>query len=144
MLEERQLPVEAETEAAAPDAPAIPEVVRGHPRPEGFQVPADIWFAVFACYAVFFTAIALATGGSGPARMVLAISGLFILAYFTVASILAALAGVDRKTVDHARPLHTIYGPLSLSEVRIQLLTVPFALVLFGLCILLISSFAGI
>ena len=150
MFEERHIPSETDASALHPNGeenPAsdlIPELVRGHPRPEGFQVPGEIWGAMFACYAVFFTAVALATGGSGPARMMLAISGLFILAYFTMASILGGLTGIDRKTVAHDRPLQTIYGPLSLGEVRTQILTVPFALVLFGLSILLISSLSGI
>ena len=59
---------------------AEPEQVQA--RPEGFQLPSGIWKAMFACYALFISALAVATGGDGHAKMAIAISALFMLVYF--------------------------------------------------------------
>lgn len=109
-------------------------------RPDGFQLPFSIWLSMFACYGTFIGALALATGGSGPAKLVLAISVGFMLAYFGVGSIIARQGSRDRKEASEARPLQTIYGPMSMGAVRAQILTVPIALVFFGMSILVISS----
>lgn len=113
-------------------------------RPEGFQLPFGIWKAMFALYAVFIVALAVATGGDGYARMVIAISALFMMIYFVIAAILSALAGVDRVQVREGRPLQTIYGPLQAREVWAQVLIIPAALALFGVGILIVTSMVGI
>jgi hypothetical protein len=82
----------------------------------------------------------VAAGGSGPARLVLAISAFFIVAYFGTASILARVGPRDRVKAGTAKPLQTIYGPLEMSAVRAQLLTVPIAIASFGLAILVVAS----
>lgn len=113
-------------------------------RPEGFQLPMAIWKTMFACYGVFFTGLAMASGGSGPARLVLAVSGLFILTYFTCGAILARLAGKDAAQATAGKPLQTIYGPMSAGAVWAQVLTVPIALAFFGMAIVLIAASAGL
>lgn len=99
---------------------------------------------MFACYALFISALAVATGGDGHARMAIAISALFMLVYFSTASILSALGGADRFQVEAGRPLQTIYGPLNSSEVWTQVLIIPAALALFGVGILIVTSLIGI
>lgn len=113
-------------------------------RPEGFQLPSAIWKAMFACYALFISALAVATGGDGHAKMAIAISALFMLVYFSTASILSALNGVDRSSVKAGRPLQTIYGPLNVREVWAQVLIIPVALALFGLGILIVTIAVGV
>jgi hypothetical protein len=115
-----------------------------HPRPEGFQLPSGIWKAMFACYALFISALAVATGGDGHARMAIAISALFMLVYFSTALILGALGGADRSPVGKGIPLQTIYGPLNAREVWSQVLIIPVALALFGMGILIVTSLVGV
>lgn len=107
---------------------------------QGFQLPAGLWAAMFACYATFMASLAIATGGSGQARMVLAIAALFMLVYFATASILASLGGADKDRMDRRRPLQTLYSAMAARDVWIQVLSIPAALVLFGVGIAVISS----
>lgn len=109
-------------------------------RAQGFQLPAKLWVAMFACYGAFISLLAIATGGSGEARMVLAISALFMLVYFVTASILASLGGADRQTMSRSRPLQSLYGPMNARDVWIQVLSIPLALVLFGTGIVVVIS----
>ncbi|HSG35390.1 MAG TPA: hypothetical protein VLA37_12710 [Sphingomonadaceae bacterium] len=112
-------------------------------RPEGFQLPGPLWRAMFALYAVFIGALALAAGGSGPARFMLVVAALFMLVYFVTATILARLGGADRGTVGPAKPLQTIYGPLSARDTWVQVLLIPAALAIFGISVLIVVSLAG-
>ena len=109
-------------------------------RPDGFQLPGSVWLSLFGCYAFFITALAVAAGGSGPARLVLAISAFFMIAYFGTASILARVGPRDHVKADAAKPLQTMYGPLEMGAVRAQILTVPIAIASFGLAILVVAS----
>jgi hypothetical protein len=109
-------------------------------RPDGFQLPSSIWLCLLACYAFFIAALAVAAGGSGPARLVLAISAFFMIAYFGTAAMLARLGPQDRVEASAAKPLQTIYGPLPMGAVRAQILTVPIAIASFGLAILVIAG----
>jgi len=85
-------------------------------------------------------ALAMAAGGSGPARLVLAISAFFMIAYFGTVSILARQGDPDREQADRAKPLQTIYGPLDIGAVRAQILTVPITVAAFGVAMLIIAS----
>lgn len=116
---------------------------RALPASEGFQLPRKLWAAMFACYATFISSLAIATGGSGHARMALAIAALFMLVYFSTASILARIGKPDRYTVDHARPLQTIYGPMAARDVWVQVLSIPLALVLFGVSMVAVVASVG-
>lgn len=118
-------------------------LIRPANRPEGFQLPASIWQAMFVCYAVFIGSLAAATGGSGYARFMLAIAGLFVVIYFSAGAILAAVGGKDSVQAVAGKPLQTIYGPVDANSVRVQVLVVPVALALFGLGILTVASLAG-
>ncbi len=148
MLEQRMLATQSDDahEFAVEIEPVLAEaeLLRIHPRPEGFQLPAAIWKAMFACYALFISALAVATGGDGHARMAIAISALFMLVYFSTASILSAVGGPDRFRVEKGKPLQTLFGPLNEREVWAQVLIIPFALALFGMGILIVTSVIGV
>lgn len=127
-------PAEEETGNAAPQ--------RQQPCSEGFQLPGALWRTMFGCYAIFILAITAAAGGSGSARFVIAISALFMLVYFSTASILARLGQPDTRQTGAGRPLQTIYGPMSAGAVWVQVLSVPFGLVIFAISIAVIARLA--
>ncbi len=141
-LHQRDFTQELDGAASEPEAVAAP--ARRQPCSEGFQLPGAIWRAMFACYAIFIASLALATGGSPAARFVIAIAALFMLVYFVTATILTALGGPDRREADEAEPLQTLYGPLGIGAVRVQVLTIPAALAIFGIGLLIVTSFAGV
>jgi hypothetical protein len=129
----RELELAADTDGERPVPPQ---------RPEGFQLPAALWRAMLALYAIFMAALALATGGSGPARLAIAVAALFMLVYFATAAILSGLGGPDSDTVSPAKPLQTIYGPLSARDTWIQVLIIPGALATFGIAVLIVVGLA--
>ncbi len=133
-----------ELHGTASDQEAVAAPARQQPCSEGFQLPGAIWRAMFACYAIFIASLALATGGSSAARFVIAISALFMLVYFSAATILTALGGSDRRKADKSEPLQTLNGPLGIGAVRVQVLTIPAALATFGIGLLIVTSFAGV
>lgn len=99
----------------------------------GFQLPARLWSAMFALYAVFFVAMAGVVGGKGPGLFMVAISAIYAIVYFGTASVLANLPGAaDRSPLDEGRPLQTWCGPMSGHAVYGQVLIVPLAVEVFG------------
>jgi len=108
---------------------------------KGFELPQSVWFAMLGAYAVFFAAIAAATGGSGPARFAIVISVLYTAIYFGVARIGARQAGPEAPSpLDRGQKLPTWTGPMDAKSVYGQVLIVPFAVALFGLGILVITA----
>lgn len=119
----------------APDAPAN----------AGFQLPRNLWVSMLTCYAVFFAAIAVATGGSGAARFAIIVSVLYTAMYFGVASIGARQAGPESKSpLEQGKMLDTWTGPMDKKAVYGQILIVPFAVAIFGVAILAIMFATGI
>ncbi|WP_417818901.1 hypothetical protein [Tritonibacter scottomollicae] len=115
------------------------------PRNAGYQLPRGVWTAMLACYAVFFGAIAIATGGSGPARFAIVVSVLYTMVYFGVARIGARQAGAeDKSPLDQGKMLDTWTGLMDKKAVYGQILIVPLAVAFFGLGILVITTFVGI
>ncbi len=115
------------------------------PRNPGFQFPRRVWLAMFACYAIFFLAIAAATGGSGHARFAIIISVLYAAVYFGVARIGARQAGPeDISPLDQGKMLDTFTGLMDKRAVYGQVLIVPLAVALFGMAILVITLSIGI
>lgn len=115
-------------------APAQPEARR-------FELPAALWLAMLACYATFFTAIAVATGGSGQALFAIAVSVLYTAMYFGTAGVLAAVAGPEaRSPLSRGRPLPTWTGPMKAAAVWAQVLIVPFCVAVFGISIAIICA----
>lgn len=111
----------------------------------GFQLPREVWMAMLACYAVFFAAISIATGGSDPARFAIVVSVLYTAVYFGVARIGARQAGREAKSpLERGKMLDTWTGLMDKTAVYGQILIVPFAVALFGVSILIITVFVGI
>lgn len=112
---------------------------------DGFQIPPGIWLAMFACYGIFFLAIAAATAWSGHARFAIAISLLYTAMYFGVARVLAAIGGPERPSplLRRSGVLQTSSGPMDYHAVAGQILAVPFGLALFGVAIALIRAMVG-
>ncbi len=110
----------------------------------GFEMPRSFWTIMLGCYAVFFIAIALATGGSGAARFAIVISALYTVAYFGFARIAARQAGPEAPSpLDRGQPLPTWTGPMSKGAVFGQVLIVPLSVALFGLAMLMITVFVA-
>ena len=121
---------------------AAPPVAPVAPINHGFQFPRRLWGAMFACYAIFFAAIFLATGGSGPARFAIVVSALYTVVYFGVARIGARQAGREvGSPLDRGQPLATWTGPMSARAVYGQVLVVPIALVVFSVGVALVCAF---
>ncbi|MXP09692.1 hypothetical protein [Pseudoblastomonas halimionae] len=110
---------------------AVPPVAFGNP---GYQLPSRVWHTMFACYAVFFTALAVATGGSGKALFAIVVSALYTTIYFGVASIGAGQAGREETSpLERGEPLQTWTGPMNAISVYAQILVVPLAVAGFGI-----------
>ncbi len=108
-------------------APMVPS-----PNP-GFEMPRAIWTAMLGCYAVFFAAITIATGGSARALFVIAVSAIYTVIYFGVARIGAKQAGrEDTSPLDQGKPLQTWTGPMDRHSVFGQVLIVPLAIAIFS------------
>ncbi|MCL6252097.1 hypothetical protein M3P36_13710 [Altererythrobacter sp. KTW20L] len=121
----------------------LPEVTAAPAQPESrrFELPGNIWVGMIASYAVFFAAIALATGGSGHARFAIVISILYTAIFFGVARILARQAGPDgRSPLLRGEPLQTWCGPMDAKAVYGQVLVVPMAVAAFGMGIAVICA----
>lgn len=104
-----------------------------------FEMPRAMWAGMVACYALFLVTLLAATGG-GRAAFVIAVSAVYVAVFFGTAKI-----GLRQQPQQAPSPLvkaggklQTIYGPLGLKEVAVQMLVVPGAVVLFGLSILVI------
>lgn len=108
----------------------------------GFQIPGWIWSTMIASYAVFFLAIAVATGRDGAARFAIVISIGFAVVYFSLAAILASVKGRERRSpiAVPSGMLQTYCGAMSRGAVAAQILTVPACLAFFALAILTIRT----
>lgn len=132
----------------APVAPTVsvsPTEQAGPRLQDGFQIPPGIWLTMFACYGVFFLAIAAATAWSGHARFAIVVSLFYTAMYFGVARVLGAVGGPERPSPLLRRNgvLQTACGPMDHNAVACQILVVPFGLALFGVGIALIRLTVG-
>lgn len=112
---------------AGPAGKVFPETV-------DLELPGWIWGTMFACYATFLAGLVAATGHSGEAIFVLAISIGYFGMFFGTAGI---LFGVSRPAMPSAfarglAPLQTWTGPMDTKTVAAQVLTVPACLAFFG------------
>lgn len=108
----------------------------------GFELPRSVWISMLGCYAVFFIAIAIATGGSGSARFAIVVSVLFTTMYFGTARVAARQAGREAcSPLERGEDLQTWCGPMERTTVYGQILVVPAAIALFGIGIAVIRAF---
>lgn len=146
MFEQQSIIAEHETDLEA-EVHALDNVLQSltsapvAPKNAGFQLPRSVWMAMLGCYATFFAAIALATGGSGAARFAIIVSVLYTGMYFGLARIGARQAGPEGKSpLALGKKLDTWTGLMDKKAVYGQILIVPIAVALFGVAILVISS----
>lgn len=127
---------DAATMLVPPPEPVI--VAAAYP---GFQLPRSVWMGMLGCYAVFFIAIAIATGGSGPARFAIIVSILYTAMYFGTARLVARQAGREaRSPISKGDVLQTWCGPMDRKAVFGQILIVPAAVAIFGIGIAVITA----
>ncbi len=138
IVAEREADLEVEVEALAYTLHPLAAAPVA-PRSAGFQLPRGVWMAMLSCYAVFFGAIAIATGGSGSARFAIVVSVLYTLVYFGVARIGARQAGAEETSpLKQGRMLDTWTGLMDRKAVYGQILIVPLAVAFFGVGIMII------
>lgn len=121
-----------DNEAAAPPR---------QPESRTFELPADIWAAMVACYGVFLLALLGATGG---ARVVLAfvVAGVYVGMFFGTARVMTRQgpAQADSPLDRAGGMLQTAYGPVSRADAYGQVLLVPVTVALFAIAVSLISA----
>lgn len=145
MFEERQtLSIDHAVlfEDAAQGAPSAPVAAPAVAPPYvGFQLPRRVWAGMLGSYAVFFAAILVATGGSGVARFVIAISVLYTVMFFGLARAMARQAGREQVSpVSRHEPLQTWCGPMEPKAVYGQILVVPAAIAFFAVAIAVVHA----
>lgn len=106
------------------------------------EIPNGIWLTMFACYAVFFGALLVATGRETGAVFMIVISALYVVVYFGVASVLFSQNRPANRSLfaKGIGPLMTNTGPMSKGAVAGQILTIPFCLALFAIAIAIYRS----
>lgn len=119
------------------DNEAVTQLLAGEQR--GFEIPARLWRTMLACYAVFLSALLLATGG-GESTLNIAISAFYMVMFFGLVKVIVKHGPQQgRSPLDGPDGmLQTLYGPLREREVAAQLLVVPLCVAFFGIAILVI------
>lgn len=119
------------------------EAVFAPQQPEArmFELPANVWRAMIACYAVFLLALLGATGGA-HAGFAIAIAAIYIAMFFgTARTMLRQSPPQPRSALERREAvLQTAYGPLARDEVFGQVLIVPAAVAFFGVGIAVIAA----
>lgn len=107
------------------------------PEHSDMEFPTWVWTTMFACYAIFFAGLVLATRGDAEAAFVIVISAAYTMMYFGTATVLVTLKrdGHRSRFARGAAPLATLTGPMSTGAVVGQVLLIPLCLALFGLAI---------
>ena len=106
-----------------------------------FEMPAGVWRAMGACYAIFLLALLGATGG-GHAGFAIAISAFYVAMFFGTVRLMLRQAPAQPPSPLRRAPrmLQTVYGPLGSREVYGQMLVVPAAIAFFAIAVLLIRT----
>lgn len=111
------------------------------PEPRMFEMPAEVWRAMIACYTIFLLALLGATGGA-HAAFAIAISAVYVTMFFGTARAMLRQSAPQPRC-ELKRPgaaLQTAFGPLTRGEVYAQVLIVPAAVVAFGIAIASIGA----
>ena len=115
---------------------------RQHPEARMFELPRSIWIAMIGSYAIFLTALLLATGGN-RAAFAIAICAVYVAMFFGVARVLLNQSSAQPQSPIkwQSGKLQTAFGPLRRSEVYVQVLIVPVTAAMFAVGIAVISAF---
>ncbi|ASK88387.1 hypothetical protein [Sphingorhabdus sp. SMR4y] len=100
-----------------------------------FELPAVVWVMMFGSYAVFFTALFIATGRDAAAVFALLISIAYTIMYFAAAAVLNHVSASERQALPpavSASGMETQTGWMDNMAIYAQILTVPIVLALFG------------
>ena len=109
-----------------------------------FELPASVWIAMFACYAIFFAALFVATGHGTAAIFALLVSIAYTVMYFGTAAILNGVGAAERQVLPPAGPFDgfaTQAGWMDNRAALAQILTVPVLLAVFACSFALIRVF---
>ena len=119
------------------EAVAVPQ----QPETRMFELPANIWRAMIACYAVFLVALLVATSGA-HAGFAIVIAALYVAMFFGAARVMLRQAPPQPRSPLECwgAVLQTAYGPLKRAEVYGQVLIVPAAVAFFGIGIAVIAA----
>ncbi|MEH6790126.1 hypothetical protein [Parasphingorhabdus sp.] len=108
-----------------------------------FELPASVWITMFGSYAVFFTALFIATGHGTAAIFALVISIAYTVMYFGTAAVLNNVSAAERKTLPPAKSIggiETQTGWMDNTAAYAQILTVPILLAVFACCFAVIRA----
>ena len=127
-----------------PHLAAVPAIVDESLHHRGAEatpdVPSSVGILLFASYLGLIAALFIATAGPGESKFVIAIAGLFVLAFFAVPRLIFAQEPKEarRPSMDLflARGLNTYTGECSGRDALVQMLIVP---VLLTFCVLAIA-----
>lgn len=108
-----------------------------------FELPASVWITMFGSYAVFFTALFIATGHGTAAIFALVISIAYTVMYFGTVAVLNNVSAAERKTLPPAKSIdgmETQTGRMDNTAAYAQILTVPILLAVFACCFAVIRA----
>lgn len=103
------------------------------------DLPKSILWMMFLSYAVFFTAITIATGRDRSTLFMIVISAGYGVMYFGTAAVLNSVGAADRPR-SAPGDIDTATGKLSYRAAFAQILTVPFVIAFFGCAIAVIRA----
>ena len=109
-----------------------------------FGLPGWMWTIFFGSYAVFFAALAIATGRDGYTVFVIVISVAYTAIFFGTNAIMQALGRGSRQPFERgASVLETWTGPMSTKSVAAQVLTIPILFAFFAIVIVIMRATVG-
>ncbi len=127
----------------AADSVAAPPPAR-FAESSSFGLPGWMWGLFFGSYALFFAALALATGRDGYTVFVIVISVLYTAIFFGTNAVMQALGkGKPQPFERGARMLDTWTGPMSTTTVAAQVLTIPILFAFFAIVIVIMRASLG-
>ena len=123
----------AQTDVIEYDLPTDSVLIAAHrtSEPRTFELPMSIWYAMFVCYAVFFSALLMVTGTDGGTVYVIAISIGYTAMYFGTAALLNSVSS-PAPVANPYGDIDTFTGRIGFVAAAAQILTVPILVALFG------------
>lgn len=125
--------------------PAPERSLPAQPEARGFELPARIWVAMIACYALFFTTMTIALGSSGKAMLSIMVAAVYVVVFFGAArAVTRQNPAREMSPIDRSDKLLTHCGLMDRRAVYGQILVVPIAVALFGIAVSTIIMALGV
>ncbi|HEY9091198.1 hypothetical protein [Parasphingorhabdus sp.] len=108
-----------------------------------FGLPGSVWSIMLTSYAIFFVALAIATGHDLGAIFVVTVSGLFAIMYFGTTFVLNSIGAAGRKELESEwvkGKFQSLNGPMSFGEIFGQMLILPILFAIFAVAVIFIRS----